>query len=404
MKINRTDCIVVHGCPSDSSEEKTKEYAKHWMPWIKKKLILKGIKTEIPLMPEPWHPDYEAFKKEFEKYKVTNNTILISHSCGCAFLVRWLGETKQKIKKLILVAPWKTYDGKDKFRKLFYGYTVDKTIKERVKNITMFTSDNDGPGSKKSLRIFHQALGGKIIELKGKGHYTLEDMGTEKFPELLEQLIQAIMIRSKQKIKFIYFDVGGVVILDYSKTNKWNEMLEDLGVSEEMKPMFNQLFEKHEHKICVGEDINIFIEETTKNLGFTFPSNYNMAQDFVNRFEINKSISKLIKKLKGEFKIGLLTNQYPNMLDMITKKGLMPKVKWNVVIDSSVEKMRKPNLEIYLLAENEARVNPESILFVDNKSNLLKVAKQRKWITFEYDPSNPEASTTKLQKFIYKHK
>jgi len=189
MKINRTDCIVVHGCPSDSSEEKTKEYAKHWIPWIKKELISRGIKTEIPLMPEPWHPNYEAFKKEFEKYKVTNNTILISHSCGCAFLVRWLGETKQKVKKLILVAPWKTYDGKDKFRKLFYGYTVDKTIKERVKNITMFTSDNDGPGSKKSLRIFHQALGGKIIELKGKGHYTLEDMGTEKFPELLEQLV-----------------------------------------------------------------------------------------------------------------------------------------------------------------------------------------------------------------------
>lgn len=47
------------------------------------------------------------------------------------------------------------------------------------------------------------------------------------------------MIQTKQKIKFIYFDVGGVVILDYSKTNKWNEMLTDLGIPEELKPKFN---------------------------------------------------------------------------------------------------------------------------------------------------------------------
>ncbi len=53
MKINKTNCIIVHGCPADPSEEKTKEYAKHWMPWIKKELTSRGIKTEIPLMPKP---------------------------------------------------------------------------------------------------------------------------------------------------------------------------------------------------------------------------------------------------------------------------------------------------------------------------------------------------------------
>jgi hypothetical protein len=42
---------------------------------------------------------------------------------------------------------------------------------------------------KKSLKIFHDALGGKIIELQGRGHYTIGDMGTEKFPELLKEII-----------------------------------------------------------------------------------------------------------------------------------------------------------------------------------------------------------------------
>lgn len=217
-------------------------------------------------------------------------------------------------------------------------------------------------------------------------------------------VLWSYMTRIKEKIKFIYFDVGGVVVLDFSKTNKWNEILTDLGVSEAVEPMFNQLFEEHEHKICIGEDINIFVKEATLKFGFTFPSNYNMTQDFVNRFEVNKPILKLIQKIKKEFKVGLLTNQYPDMLNLITKKGLMPNVKWDVIIDSSLEKMRKPDLEIYLLAENKSRVEPESILFIDNKPNLLEPAKQRGWMTFEYDPSNPENSTTELQKFIYKSK
>lgn len=171
-------------------DAKTRTDDKHWMPWLKNELTLAGIKTETPLMPEPWKPDYEAFKKVFEKYKVNENSIVVGHSCGCAFLVRWLGESKQKVRKLILVAPWKIPDKNDKFRKAFYGYQIDKTIKSRVGEIIMFTAYDEEENGKKSLEIFHKALGGKILELKGKGHYTLNDMGTEEFPELLNVILR----------------------------------------------------------------------------------------------------------------------------------------------------------------------------------------------------------------------
>lgn len=193
MDQSQINCIIIHGCPSDKEkamDPQTRTYDKHWIPWIKEKLIAEGIKAETPLMPEPWAPDYEKFKKEFEKYEVSESTILIGHSCGCAFLVRWLGETKQKIKKLILVAPWKIPDAGDKFREAFYVYPISETIKEGVKEITMFTADDEEEDGKKSLQIFHEALDGKIIELKGKGHYTMGDTGTEAFPELLEAVLK----------------------------------------------------------------------------------------------------------------------------------------------------------------------------------------------------------------------
>ena len=52
----------------------------------------------------------------------------------------------------------------------------------------MFTADDEEKDGKKSLKMFHNVLEGKMIELKGRGHYTLGDMGTEEFPELLEEI------------------------------------------------------------------------------------------------------------------------------------------------------------------------------------------------------------------------
>ena len=185
--------LIIHGCPSDvekALDPSRTTYDKHWIPWIKRSLSSKGIKTDTPLMPEPWYPNYDRFKTEFEKYTVNENTILIGHSCACAFLVRWLGETKQKIKKLILVAPWKIPEEYDQDRKAFYEYTIDNSVKSRIDEIVMFTADDEEEDGKKSVKIFHDALGGKIIELKGRGHYTLGDMETEEFPELLKEIVE----------------------------------------------------------------------------------------------------------------------------------------------------------------------------------------------------------------------
>ena len=100
MDVQNHNCIIIHGCPDEKEkamDPETRTYDKQWLPWTKKQLENRGLKTETPLMPDPWEPIYEKFKNEFEKYQVDENTILISHSCGCTFLARWLGETKQKV-------------------------------------------------------------------------------------------------------------------------------------------------------------------------------------------------------------------------------------------------------------------------------------------------------------------
>lgn len=202
------------------------------------------------------------------------------------------------------------------------------------------------------------------------------------------------------KLQFIYFDVGGVAILDFSKTNKWDEMLNDLRVPKDKRSQFDALFNSHENKICLGEDISIFIQKAKEELNIEFPKNYDMTADMVSRFEKNLPILDLFKNIKDKFRLGLLTAQYPNMLNMIFRRGLLPSDIWDFIIDSSVERVTKPDPEIYLLAEEKAGVEPESILFIDNKPNLLEFPKMRGWNTFLYNTADPIKSTQKLESFI----
>ena len=73
-------------------------------------------------------------------------------------------------------------------RDAYYTYPIDETIKERVGRIVMFTADDEEEDGKKSVKIFHAAFGGNLIELPGRGHFTMDSMGTDEFPELLEVL------------------------------------------------------------------------------------------------------------------------------------------------------------------------------------------------------------------------
>ena len=187
------NCIILHGCPLNIEKARDPErrmYDKHWMPWLKNQLEEKGIEVSVPLMPNPWSPNYESWKNEFDKLKIDKETILIGHSAGGAFLVRYLGETKKRVKKLILVAPWKIPDENNEIEKKFYNYPISVSVGSQVNEIIIFTSDDEEEEGKESAKIFQEALNGKLIELKKHGHYTKKDMGTEEFPELLGEVLK----------------------------------------------------------------------------------------------------------------------------------------------------------------------------------------------------------------------
>ena len=135
-------------------------------------------------------------------------------------------------------------------------------------------------------------------------------------------------------IKFVYFDVGGVAILDFSKTNKWDEVIKELGIKKDKVSSFLKYFEELTPKIHLGLDIDTKRSELKEKFKIKIPNSYSITIDgFVSRFNKNESIWPAVKYAKENYKIGLLTNQYPRMLDEVKKRRLLPPISWDVIID-----------------------------------------------------------------------
>ena len=182
------NAILLHGT-CDKEEYFSEKYPSlsnsHWFPWLQKELLINNISAQTPEVPEAFNPQYHIWEKEFERYDVGSQSILVGHSCGGGFMVRWLSENKINIEKLALVAPWldpNRFQTKD-----FFDFVIDKDIVSRVKELHILISDNDEEDVLKSVHILNEKLPNAIShELKGKGHFT----GIDKFPELLEILLK----------------------------------------------------------------------------------------------------------------------------------------------------------------------------------------------------------------------
>lgn len=199
-----------------------------------------------------------------------------------------------------------------------------------------------------------------------------------------------------ENIKFIYFDVGGVICLDFSKTNKWEQLKKDLGVTSNNNDDFEKIWQEHRNRVCIDCDVDTLIPKFKEKLETPPDEKYSMLEDFVNRFEKNNSIYSLVEKAREKYSIGLLTNMYPRMLKLMQERNLVPDFGWDVIIDSSNVKAQKPQKEIFEAAENMSGFSAKEIFFIDNTEKHVEAAKKRGWNTFLYDNSNPEKSTKEL--------
>ncbi len=141
-------------------------------------------------MPHAYMPDYALWSKEFERFEISDSTILVGHSCGGGFLVRWLSENpKILVNNVILVAPW--LDPENTKRNDFFNFTIDAGIGNRARSLVIFNSTNDMKSVRRSVETLVEnvpLIGYK--EFQNYGHFCRSDLNEDRFPELLAEVIK----------------------------------------------------------------------------------------------------------------------------------------------------------------------------------------------------------------------
>lgn len=183
--------IIIHGMPSKEEYFATSRVKSpsnnHWFPWIQLQLIQKGILAQTPEMPLPYEPEYNAWKKVFEQFSINEETILIGHSCGGGFIVRWLSESNTKVGQVILVAPW--LDTEKYLATGMFDFSIDQNIASKANGITVMYSTDDEDYITDSVNLLKEKTKDIYFqEFTNKGHFCLDDLGGEEFPELLENI------------------------------------------------------------------------------------------------------------------------------------------------------------------------------------------------------------------------
>ncbi len=199
--------------------------------------------------------------------------------------------------------------------------------------------------------------------------------------------------RSEKKIKFVYSDMNGVLVRFYHKAfvRISKETSCNLELVESTFWHYNDAVNKGD--ITMGE----FNDAVAKHLGV---KSVDWEAHYMTVVKPINAMQKYLEGIQSKVKIGMLTNTMPGFIQELKRRNLLPNIEFDVVIDSSVEGIIKPDLAIYKLAEKRSGFKASEILFIDDSRTNLITAEKLGWRVIWFDNYEPEESVRRLGEVI----
>lgn len=196
-------------------------------------------------------------------------------------------------------------------------------------------------------------------------------------------------------IKFIYFDVGSVIVdNDYIKSFLAN--LGNISVEKVYK-----VFEDNWKAGCRGVLSNKEYHDIVKReLGVSHPSG-----DITSLWaEYQKPIEEthaFIHEIKASYRLGILSNAEKTALEKQIRKGHIPNIDWEVIVESAQYGVIKPDPKIYEIAESFVPdLKPHELFFIDDHIEFVEAAKKRGWRGEVFDPKDKKGSIKKIRDLL----
>ncbi len=180
--------ILLHG--TDGSRES------NWIPWLKQQLEKHAFEVYAPSLPNSAFPNGEAWSDfiiQNTPFRFDTDTIIIGHSAGAALIPMLLQKlpTGTRIKRAILVSGFHTDLDWDKLKNLQNVLVDYNDLKQKCDDFILLHSDNDPYVPIEEPQELAERLNGKLIIIKGQGHFNLGASSKYKeFPKLLSIILK----------------------------------------------------------------------------------------------------------------------------------------------------------------------------------------------------------------------
>lgn len=178
--------IIVHGAYGHPEE--------NWFDWLRQALAVMNIDCCVPTLPTPEQQNLENWLAVFQQscgHEIHSNTIIVGHSLGAVFVLRWLEQYAYKVRATILVGAFIGEVGIkqfDEINKSFFLMPFQwKKIKARAEIFVSYGGDNDTYIPLSQFHFIADQLAAKKIVIFHGGHLNAA-AGYTTFPELLLQL------------------------------------------------------------------------------------------------------------------------------------------------------------------------------------------------------------------------
>ena len=172
-----------------------------------------------------------------------------------------------------------------------------------------------------------------------------------------------------QKIKAIIFDIGGV--LTYGRMESiYRELSKTFGIEENKLKEFR---DKHINKLMTGhmkvEEFLLELKKDFKIKGDVISQYIKIFRDIIPK-NANEEVINLVKKLKGKYKLGVISNTMELHEKINRQYGMF--LDFDDVVLSSDVGIAKPDKRIYDLALKRIGLKASQCIFIDDRKDNLK--------------------------------
>jgi HAD superfamily hydrolase (TIGR01509 family) len=197
------------------------------------------------------------------------------------------------------------------------------------------------------------------------------------------------------QIKFVYFDLGDVLFT-------WEDGLKNLAVIESRpyEEIFKVFINKYHDDACRGRTTPQYVWQNLKRDLNLNTELVDFADWWTDEFKPIQPMHELARETAKKYRIGLFTNLFKEVMAHSFKKGCIPNLNWEKIVQSSDLNLIKPDEAIFKYAEKTAGVLASEILFIENSPKNIDKAKELGWQVAWYDVANPRKSINKIRQTL----